>query len=810
VSPQTTSRSDFDLAQSSAAGVIVVALIAVPALFNPRGQDGFAIIKAALIQILGAVAAVCAIVAVWRGGARLRTSRLVAAMAAVAVVWCVATIVGVAPMLSLLAPGARHEGTLVTLSLVAIGLSAATLDRRYADTIVSAAIVGSIGPSIFALGESLAQSAHATTFREVLPPAGGTLGNPVLLAGYLAVVIPITLARALSVSPHWPKDAPPQTINRALTARGLWMTLAVQVAALFVAHARGAWAATLIATLIIAISTRDLTVAKRRRLVWISSAVLAIALACAATIVGVRDGWLPVGRTFRVRVLIWEEVVRLLNARHDRLLTGYGPEMLQSIVGPYHSPELVLLEGGFAVPDRAHNELLDTLVSAGVLGLTAIVTLHLLFWRKLIAQIRATEERSRSWWLAVGLLAAGMAHFVELQTGIATIPSRLVWWSCVGVVAGWHRDDATGPVVEPETDETPLRWVPLGAGAAMAALVFDLWQPGASLSAAGVVVIVVTGAVVLVTRTSARSDLDVDNMAVQVATAGAVVVGMVMVLFLWHAATPPTHSGDSRELVEIANWISHESTVVLLFFVGLGCAAGSAFVRRPQDGRGPRLLTYSAIVATAFLLLPAIAPPARADVLAYIADELQKAQRWAEATALEKQRVELTPESDVAWSALGGVELELARQAADRDRAERFERATAALAEARRRNPFDWSHIRDQASAERVWAAADHAGRTGHLAEADRRFGEATAMAPAFPRLWAEWGNVSAERGDLHNAFAKLERAMTLHGEGDAETVANAILRATGFNLLDDKGRARAAAQLDADGFHNLAALYRR
>ena len=81
-------------------------------------------------------------------------------------------------------------------------------------------------------------------------------------------------------------------------------------------------------------------------------------------------------------------------------------------------------------------------------------------------------------------------------------------------------------------------------------------------------------------------------------------------------------------------------------------------------------------------------------------------------------------------------------------------------------------------------------------------------LAPTNPRVWAEWGNVDAERGALHDAFVKLDRAATLYGEESARTVASAILRATGVDLNDPTSVARAAAELDRQGFHALASLY--
>src|SRR5262249_23613473 len=181
----------------------------------------------------------------------------------------------------------------------------------------------------------------------------------------------------------------------------------------------------------------------------------------------------------------------------------------------------------------------------------------------------------------------------------------------------------------------------------------------------------------------------------------------------------------------------------------------------------------AALSAAASALTVSAARPARADVLARLADELASAGRWSDAARIEEERVALVPESDLAWAALGGADLEVAQRVPEAERAAAFEHAALALQEGLRRGPLNWLNLRNLSSLERVWAALDRDGRAAHLASADRYFAEASRRAPAFARLWSEWGNVDAERGDFHSAFEKLERAISLRGEFDATIVAN-------------------------------------
>ena len=73
--------------------------------------------------------------------------------------------------------------------------------------------------------------------------------------------------------------------------------------------------------------------------------------------------------TGKVRVLVWEGTLNLLKADPLRTMVGYGPETMQLVFGPYYHPDLARYEERNLLPDRSHNETFDTLVNTGVIGL---------------------------------------------------------------------------------------------------------------------------------------------------------------------------------------------------------------------------------------------------------------------------------------------------------------------------------------------------------------------------------------------------------------------------------------------------------
>jgi tetratricopeptide (TPR) repeat protein len=765
----------------------------------------------------------------------------------VAIVYVLAAALGISPAISFLGPGVRHEGVFISLALVGIAFAASVLDGASLDLILTAVILGSIGPSIYAIAETLVAVTGAT-LGDLIPRSGSSLGNPILFGGYLVPVVPLTFARAMS-----------RGGSRTRAVYGTILTL--QLAAVALARARGAWLAIAVAAVVIGIGRFGLATPKRR--LTALAVLLAVGIAGALPF-ATRRGALVGGQTVQVRVLIWQGVTRLIGTHPGRLALGYGSEMLPAVIGPYYLPELARLEGAFSIPDRSHNDLLDAVVTTGVCGAAAILGVHVLLWLRLfaiiapsiagaprwtlalgpiggaalaavlavtwlsriwlplavaggvvtgaiamLAWIRSTpgdEEWSSARWLALGLLGGSIAHFVEIQTGVATMTSRLIWWAYVGVVAA-----RAWPVNEHGQDDVArdsgIRATTLAGAAAVAVLVFDFHQPGAGWSVAASTAIAVTAAVIVMLVTSGHAATSGRAAATLTIVAGT----MAAALAGWDMRTASFAAAASGipQLLAWASWQSHDATMCLAFLTAVALAIACSVDQPHPSGRRHAWIFMVAIGGVALIAIIFGARPARADVLARLAQGIEgDGQRWTEADALQEARVRLAPESDRAWAAWGATALELARLGPPADQAARFERAIDVLTAARVRNPFDWLNARNLASAHRVWAAVDRPGRLAHLAAADRLFQEAAVLAPTNPRVWAEWGNVDAERGALHDAFVKLDRAATLYGEESARTVASAILRATGVDLNDPTSVARAAAELDRQGFHALASLY--
>lgn len=144
-----------------------------------------------------------------------------------------------------------------------------------------------------------------------------------------------------------------------------------------------------------------------------------------------------------VRKLIWlgddkaGGTVALITAEPYRTVVGWGPESMFVAFNKFYPPTLANIEQRTASPDRAHQAILDELVTKGVLGLVSYFFLLLSFvglsWRLM--------RNSQAWhWqvLSIACLSAVVSHFIEGMTGIPIVASLTMLWTTLAltVVSG--------------------------------------------------------------------------------------------------------------------------------------------------------------------------------------------------------------------------------------------------------------------------------------------------------------------------------------------------------------------------------------
>lgn len=382
----------------------------------------------------------------------------------------------------------------------------------------------------------------------------------------------------------------------------------------------------------------------------------------------------------RVRVLIWQAIRELIPREGVRLWIGYGPESLRRLFPPHYVAEIGRIEQTEAMPDRAHNELLDALVAAGLFGAFGLVWLY----GAVIVTALRVEDRARR----AGLAGAAIAHVVEIPLGIATVMSRLLFAAVAGLAVAVHF-----PVSRPAR----------GAAAP---------EPTA-------------GAALLLA-----------------ASVGAI--------------SPMLSAAAFRSGPSLATLVLYTAIGIATLVVARAVAARA----QPRESAWPRA---AVVGATLVACVPVSVTPSRADGYAKAGRELGRIGRTAEAVLAYEQAVRLQPSQDAYLTGLGRALIQHAQPLEGEPRDALLRRAGEVLGDAEGLNPQDPHGPRNLASLARIRArTADASARERLLAEADLLYARATRLAPRLPALWAEWGNVDAERQRFAEGRRKLEHATAL------------------------------------------------
>ncbi|MEO8677867.1 MAG: O-antigen ligase family protein [Vicinamibacterales bacterium] len=663
--------------------IALVLLAALPAFVNLASEQMFEEEKSLLLRA-GAVLAIPGVVLAWRSHRDwFHRNIVVLSLVVFTAMLVVASLAGIEPRDAFLGAHLRRHGsvTAIALAVMFVAMCAGGGTRAAQERLLGAAVFGSIWPSLYLL----LQRAGFDPVQWVEPTAGfmagSTFGNHVLLGGYLAAVAPLTAVHA------WR--------SRSMIAAA---ALPLQLAALAASGSRGAWLAMAAGALVFAlVVARDRLPAHTNR---VAVRTLAIVVVLLIVVPSLRPAALtrqldPAVGSARVRVLIWNGVIDLVRESGGRLWIGHGPESLSILFPKYYVPEMGRLEGIDAMPDRAHNDTLDTLVGAGVVG----VVLQLAFFVATIAgALRIGDYRVRA-----GLLAAAVAHLVEIQFGIATVTSRMVFL-CVAAMA------ARGNVQDPARNRkqtTTTAWLLLAA---------------------------VTGAV------------------------------SPLISLLPSQVFATATSGAESDLLASLWRLSWATPLLYGACFGIALLVSRSIPPDPRAIAAP-WLRIGGVAAGALAVIPLSITPSRADIMSQAAADLEYRQHWAEAAIAYREAGRLQPRETHYLAGLGRALIQDSVQLKAPARAEGLQAAGDALARAVALAPWDTIHARHLASLLRVeaWNAGDNeALRAGKLAQADRLYAEAVERSPGLTSLWIEWARVDIDRRQFAEAIDKLNQALAL------------------------------------------------
>jgi tetratricopeptide (TPR) repeat protein len=452
------------------------------------------------------------------------------------VVTAVSTLFSVAPGISLWGSYYRQQGAYTTACYVILFLLFTAGVRRWGQVgrICDVVVLASIPASLYALLQYFQLDPLSWGASAVLGRASGTMGNAIFLGDYLVWTIFLTAAL---IAGSFERQAPNpelsvRRVSRVLRLAYLGFALTLQIMALLATGSRAPFLGFL-AGIYFLVFLAFLRLIRRPwlRLIWAIQALLAVCLALwlvstsgspansdsVPRILGLLEQVGSRTGTIQVRLMIWEGATELIRSAPQKLITGYGPDTLQLVFPPHYVPALARYEIRGAAVDRAHNEILDTLIMTGFPGLIAYACLMgsgLYFPLKWLGLLGGSAPLRRfsislfaggvggvfaarlamgkwmvaapafalgallglllylSWetagsrakpglmgggrrWLLLGLCAALVAHIVEMQFGFGTSVTRLYFWVYLGLIGVSGRPDPAQNCIETSLPQPP-------------------------------------------------------------------------------------------------------------------------------------------------------------------------------------------------------------------------------------------------------------------------------------------------------------------------------------------------------------------
>lgn len=774
---------------------LLVAIVAVPAWCSVYSSHAFEPDKSWILVILMFTALGAAIAGGQRSLIRIAEKTGLAILVApitLAATLFLSTLLSIQPGWSWWGSPQRGWGTLAQLAALAVipivGLCFRQRDER--QLLVRALILSSVPAALIGLWQRWGWPLPGLWAGEAA--AGrpfATLGNPVFLGSYLALVIPFT---AVEAATSFRSRRPP--LAKDLLRGGLLLVvLALQLAVTIWTRARGAWLGLggvfLLILLVCSLrrERRALAIGTLLLLtIFVGGTLVLIAEASTdapssrATIGHLLD---PTG-SGRQRLEIWDQLIAYLaggEVSRLRLLAGFGPDT-QGLILPNHLTYRAILPDGTSAPpillDRSHQTILDGLLTHGILGLAVRGWLALAAIRAGLAQLglRVSLRALLTGGLAGVALFGGATFWLTRQTGI--VPPAVGLGLAIGVAAAVT---VAGTALRGESISGLVIRTPFITLAALGAL-FMHWidlQFGFETQSAGLMVWAILALLMIppaenvsgAERTSGDSrTLAATSGAIFVALflgAGAQsgltvlpLVGAIWLLcgilcglwrgtqgILWYpllSLGPLTVTwliGRMAHalLADSPGWPAIASTGAA--WMGALLCVMLASRQRPEAERGRRPRDAACTLLAVLIAILLVAPLALGDILTQQAEEAARDGKTGDAITMIGHAIRWGLHDAPAYDLLAQIELFQAREAGEPDEAdEAFSRAADAMSSAWRASSPQTEYGRRLASIYLEWAdmASSIEYRESLLHKALETLTAAQQVAPADPLIQAD------------------------------------------------------------------------
>ncbi len=147
------------------------------------------------------------------------------------------------------------------------------------------------------------------------------------------------------------------------------------------------------------------------------------------------------------------------NLNFLRPFIGYGPESMHVAYNKFFPPELARLEKRNASPDRSHNETWDALVTTGILGLLVYLILFAAIFYYGLKWLGLVTNRRQGWLLLLFYFGGGVVSAIGFVTtlGMEFLGVGLPFGAIIGLILYLTLRSVTGVMKPPKTELGQIR-----------------------------------------------------------------------------------------------------------------------------------------------------------------------------------------------------------------------------------------------------------------------------------------------------------------------------------------------------------------
>ncbi len=397
--------------------VVITPLVIYPTVLNQALS-----LKHLFFKQTAVIAAYLYLITLVIFGKKLRATSLGIPIIALLILVVISTMLSINVYQSVEGSFMRYDGLVCFLSCIALFFIATQVlnNETKIEIMVRFGVISALLVSVYGIAQSQSFDPFPWAYRMFESTrSASTFGNPVILGGYLALMLPLAAACFLRS-----KDS----LEKAFY---LIATIAISLC-LVTTMSRAAWLAGMLGLTILFIGH-----AKKQGF-SISTAVMPMAIVAIVTVLAILAIGVPmiadkassmfgVNESVDSRLLIWESTLKVIP---ERPLFGFGPDTVGLVLPRYEVAELAKYDPAGTL-DNVHNAFLQLAVTSGIPAMVVFILIVAMLCFKAYKQLQEEEVSP----IKIGLLAGVMAYTLQSLTGITGIATSGFAWLWMGTLA---------------------------------------------------------------------------------------------------------------------------------------------------------------------------------------------------------------------------------------------------------------------------------------------------------------------------------------------------------------------------------------